>query len=192
MHRDLKTQNVMVRRDGTVKILDFGLVKVLSDGRPLADDDGRRVRQHPLRLARAPLGAWRAGLRSDLYALGCLLHHMLVGTPPFSTDQPALLASQHLTATPPSVDVPVPAALQELVTSSTGWTVPASRPWTRTTPLQAPCRQEPPVPVEVRGRSVQCMGIPCRVRELPRFRARSAAHRTPEAFVQPPLRVMAC
>ncbi|WP_394428881.1 serine/threonine-protein kinase [Streptomyces sp. SGAir0957] len=120
VHRDLKTQNVMVRRDGIVKILDFGLVKLLSDTDPRLTMTGESIgnilcASPELLAARDPLDG-----RSDLYAVGCLLHHMLTGSAPFATDQPALLASYHLGATPPLVSdtgVRVPRGLQDLLTA---------------------------------------------------------------------------
>ena len=117
VHRDLKTQNVMVARDGMVKILDFGLVKSLADADPRLTMTGEGIGN--ILCASPELLSGRGALdgRSDLYAVGCLLHHMLSGGPPFSTDQPALLASQHLTAAPPLITEPVPAPLQELVTA---------------------------------------------------------------------------
>ncbi|MER7394895.1 serine/threonine-protein kinase [Streptomyces sp. NPDC000151] len=120
VHRDLKTQNVMVRRDGVVKILDFGLVKLLSDADPRLTMTGESIgnilcASPELLSGREPLDG-----RSDLYAVGCLLHHMLTGSVPFATDQPALLVSHHLSSRPPRISdagVRVPAALQELVTA---------------------------------------------------------------------------
>lgn len=120
VHRDLKTQNVMVRRDGLVKILDFGLVKVLTDTDPRLTMTGEGIGN--LLCASPELLSGRDPLdgRSDLYAVGCLLHHMLTGEPPFATDQPALLASHHLGSPPPLLSeagVHVPGALQDLVTA---------------------------------------------------------------------------
>ncbi|MFJ3223236.1 serine/threonine-protein kinase [Streptomyces sp. NPDC086783] len=120
VHRDLKTQNVMVRRDGVVKILDFGLVKLLGDTDPrltmTGEGVGNLVCASPELLADGdPLDG-----RSDLYAVGCLLHHMLTGETPFPVDQPALLASHHLASPPPLVadaDVRVPRDLQDLITA---------------------------------------------------------------------------
>ncbi|MFE2641143.1 serine/threonine-protein kinase [Streptomyces nigra] len=120
VHRDLKTQNVMIRRDGVVKILDFGLVKLLGDTDPrltmTGEGVGNLVCASPELLAgRDPLDG-----RSDLYAVGCLLHHMLTGETPFPTDQPALLASHHLASPPPVVadaGVRVPRDLQNLITA---------------------------------------------------------------------------
>ncbi|MFE9825366.1 serine/threonine-protein kinase [Streptomyces sp. NPDC005791] len=117
VHRDLKTQNVMVRRDGIVKILDFGLVKSLADADPRLTMTGEGIGN--ILCASPELLSGRGTLdgRSDLYAVGCLLHHMLTGAPPFATDQPALLASQHLTAVPPLIGEVVPGPLQDLVTA---------------------------------------------------------------------------
>lgn len=120
VHRDLKTQNVMVRRDGVVKILDFGLVKLLSDVDPRLTMTGEGIGNILCASPELLSGRERIDGRSDLYAVGCLLHHMLTGAPPFATDQPALLVSCHLSETPPSartarVDVPRP--LQELLTA---------------------------------------------------------------------------
>ncbi|MBX9364462.1 serine/threonine protein kinase [Streptomyces sp. WAC04114] len=120
VHRDLKTQNVMVRRDGVVKILDFGLVKLLGDTDPrltmTGEGVGNLVCASPELLAgKDPLDG-----RSDLYAVGCLLHHLLTGETPFPTDQPALLASHHFASPPPLVaeaGVRVPRDLQDLITA---------------------------------------------------------------------------
>ncbi|MFD7445837.1 serine/threonine-protein kinase [Streptomyces sp. NPDC059909] len=120
VHRDLKTQNVMIRRDGVVKILDFGLVKSLTDADPRLTMTGEGIGNILCASPELLAGHGRLDGRSDLYAVGCLLHHMLAGAPPFSTDQPALLASEHLTATPPLIEsagVDVPGSLQQLVTA---------------------------------------------------------------------------
>lgn len=120
VHRDLKTQNVMVRRDGVVKILDFGLVKLLTDADPRLTMTGEGIGNIVCASPELLAGSDRLDGRSDLYAVGCLLHHMLTGRPPFSTDQPALLASRHLSAPPPLIcdtGVEVPGDLQKLVTA---------------------------------------------------------------------------
>ncbi|GGZ28024.1 serine/threonine-protein kinase [Streptomyces poonensis] len=120
VHRDLKTQNVMVRRDGVVKILDFGLVKVLAEADPRLTMTGEAIGNIVCASPELLAGRDRLDGRSDLYAVGCLLHHMLTGEAPFATDQPALLASRHLSSPPPLISdhgVDVPADLQELVTS---------------------------------------------------------------------------
>lgn len=79
VHRDLKTQNIMVRRDGIVKILDFGLVKLLSDTDPRLTTTGEGVGKLICASPELLAGRDRLDGRSDLYAVGCLLHHMLTG-----------------------------------------------------------------------------------------------------------------
>lgn len=120
VHRDLKTQNVMVRRDGTVKILDFGLVKLLADADPRLTMTGEGIGNIVCASPELLSGRDQLDGRSDLYAVGCLLHHMLTGESPFATDQPALLASRHLSSPPPVISdsgVDVPGDLQNLVTA---------------------------------------------------------------------------
>ncbi|MET7901984.1 serine/threonine-protein kinase [Streptomyces sp. NPDC005271] len=120
VHRDLKTQNVMIRRDGVVKILDFGLVKLLADADPRLTMTGEGIGNIVCASPELLSGRDRLDGRSDLYAVGCLLHHMLTGDTPFATDQPAVLASRHLSSPPPVISdsgVDVPGDLQELVTA---------------------------------------------------------------------------
>ncbi|MDH6116662.1 serine/threonine protein kinase [Kitasatospora sp. GAS204A] len=82
VHRDLKPSNVMVRPDGRVVVLDLGIATAL---------DGEHTR---LTLTGVPIGSpsymapeqalsGAVDARSDLYALGCLLHEMLAGEEPF-------------------------------------------------------------------------------------------------------------
>jgi serine/threonine protein kinase len=118
VHRDLKPQNVMVRTSGLVKILDFGLVKVLSNTDPQLTMTGETLGNVFYASPELLSGEEPLDGRSDLYAVGCLLHHMLTGRPPFSSEGLAELVTQHLTASPPQLadcGVDAPAGLQELV-----------------------------------------------------------------------------
>ncbi|MFR9756776.1 serine/threonine-protein kinase [Streptomyces sp. TR06-5] len=120
VHRDLKPENVMVRQDGLVKVLDFGLVKVLSEADPALTRTGESVGNLVYASPELLTGADGLDSRSDLYALGCLLHHMLAGTPPFPARQPALLVSCHLDQSPPPVadsGVDIPEPLQGLLSA---------------------------------------------------------------------------
>jgi serine/threonine protein kinase len=118
VHRDLKPQNVMVCTSGLVKILDFGLVKVLSDTDPRLTMTGETLGNITYASPELLAGEQSLDGRSDLYAVGCLLHHMLTGRPPFRGEGPAELVAQHLTASPPRLadrGVDAPAALQDLL-----------------------------------------------------------------------------
>ncbi|MFS4091009.1 serine/threonine-protein kinase [Streptomyces sp. AF1A] len=118
VHRDLKPQNVMVGITGVVKILDFGLVKVLSDTDPRLTMTGETLGNLTYASPELLAGEQPLDARSDLYAVGCLLHHMLTGRPPFQGEGPAELVTQHLTAAAPRLadrGVDVPAALQDLL-----------------------------------------------------------------------------
>ncbi|MDT0397214.1 serine/threonine-protein kinase [Streptomyces edwardsiae] len=112
VHRDLKPQNVMVRASGLVKILDFGLVKVLSDAAPQLTVIGEALGNVAYASPELLSGDRPLDGRSDLYAVGCLLHHLLTGRPPFDARNPAELVTRHLTAAPPRLDAPP--ALQDL------------------------------------------------------------------------------
>ncbi len=115
VHRDIKPGNVMLDDAGTVKVLDFGIVRL---------DQGATLTQTATVLGSAQYlapelahGA-EADARSDIYALGCVLYELLTGGPPFQGDQPAAVLAQHMSASPRPVCelVPaVPVGLSELV-----------------------------------------------------------------------------
>ncbi|MEW1868032.1 serine/threonine-protein kinase [Streptomyces caelestis] len=117
VHRDLKPQNVMVRTSGLLKILDFGLVKVLSDADPQLTMTGETLGNVAYASTELLAGDRPLDGRSDLYAVGCLLHHMLTGRPPSDCPNPAEMATRHLTEPPPRFTdhgVDAPPALQDL------------------------------------------------------------------------------
>ncbi|WP_242579602.1 serine/threonine-protein kinase [Streptomyces sp. MST-110588] len=120
VHRDLKPENVMVRRDGVVKVLDFGLVKLMSEAGPRLTATGETIGNLMYASPELLEGAVELDARSDLYSVGCLLHGMLAGAPPFASKVPMEVFGGHLTQEPPSLasaGVTVPDALQELVSA---------------------------------------------------------------------------
>ncbi|UGQ11272.1 serine/threonine protein kinase [Yinghuangia sp. ASG 101] len=132
VHRDIKPANLMVTRGGLLKILDFGLVK------PMIDAQGLTVTGELLGnvLYAAPEyfegdnRDHKVDGRSDLYAAGCLLHHLLAGVPPFPDDSPALLPGRHLYDPPPTLadrGIVVPDGVQALIDALTAKD-PDSRP----------------------------------------------------------------
>ncbi|MFD8141987.1 serine/threonine-protein kinase [Streptomyces sp. NPDC059708] len=118
VHRDLKPENVMIRRDGVVKILDFGLVKLVADDGPRLTATGQQPGNLLYASPELLKGDPALDPRSDLYSVGCLLHHMLAGAPPFSAPQPMTLLSRHLYDPPPTLaehGVDVPDGLQAIL-----------------------------------------------------------------------------
>jgi len=121
VHRDIKPENVMLRPDGYVKVLDFGIAK-LSEPQPAADrDDDGKMAIHQTR-PRLVLGTGRymspeqtrgekADARSDIWSLGVVIYEMVAGIPPFQGETPSdCIASILMTEPPPlsktSPDVP--------------------------------------------------------------------------------------
>ena len=115
VHRDIKPANLMLDRRGTVKILDLGLALAGGD-----DEDGSLTREHDEKVLGtadylAPEQATdshKADRRSDIYALGCTLHYLLVGKAPFASGKLAERIQSHLHKAPPNLveerpDVPV-------------------------------------------------------------------------------------
>jgi serine/threonine protein kinase len=112
IHRDIKPQNVMLTRDGTAKILDFGVAGIVSQ--PITST-GVTVGT-PGYIAPEQLHDLPATPRTDLYALGCLLYEMLAGRPVFTATSPAGLIRMHLEQAPPPLGRPdVPPQLESLV-----------------------------------------------------------------------------
>jgi serine/threonine protein kinase len=128
VHRDLKPGNVMLTRDGRVKVLDFGLAK------PTREDSGLEATQsdtvsRPLSSPGQQLGTipymapeqvrGRAvDTRTDLFAFGIVLYELLTGTRPFTGDNAADVTSAILRDTPPRVMAlrpELPPALDALV-----------------------------------------------------------------------------
>lgn len=113
IHRDLKPANIMINDSGAVKVLDFGLV-ALQDELSEITGTGEIVGTLSY-ISPEQLRDESTTPRTDLYALGCVLHEMLTGSPPFK-GQAGVLIEQHFTHVPDRLVRPdVPPELADLV-----------------------------------------------------------------------------
>ena len=105
-HRDIKPSNVMIDRHGTVKVVDFGIVKKApEDGDSAITSEGGGLIGTPLYMAPEQAKGEAVDLRADMYALGATLHHLISGQPPFRGDTPLSVVSRHLGEPRPRLDM---------------------------------------------------------------------------------------
>jgi serine/threonine-protein kinase len=84
IHRDLKPSNILVKADGTVKLLDFGIAKHLEDLESPVDQTRTGLRlMTPAYAAPEQIRGGRVGIHTDVYALGVILYELLTGRLPF-------------------------------------------------------------------------------------------------------------
>lgn len=105
-HRDLKPTNLMLCPDGCVKVLDFGLA-VLREADMLQFTRAGQLVGTPAYMAPEQIRTGVAEPRSDLYALGCVLHEMLTGQQLFTGPTAYVVFDKQVKQRPPSVpDLP--------------------------------------------------------------------------------------
>ena len=117
VHRDIKPGNVMVTRNGDVKVMDFGIARAMSDAQATMTQTAQVIGTAQYLSPEQARGE-RVDSRSDLYSTGCLLYELLTGRPPFTGDSPVAIAYQHVRENPipPSrVDPDVPAWADAIV-----------------------------------------------------------------------------
>lgn len=114
IHRDIKPHNVMVLRDGSVKVADFGIARVASGGHStLTQEALGSVHYISPEQARGS----HIDARSDLYSAGVVLYEMITGRLPFEGDTPVSVAIQHINSIPLSpreIDSAIPEALEKI------------------------------------------------------------------------------
>lgn len=118
IHRDIKPQNIVVKSDGTIKILDFGIATA-KGSMQLTQANNVMGSVHYLapELARGE----QASVQSDIYAMGIVLFEMLAGDVPFKADQAVQIALMHMRDPLPDVRVinpNVPQSLANIITTA--------------------------------------------------------------------------
>jgi len=117
VHRDIKPSNLMVCSDGLIKIIDFGMARLLDDGSPRLTRQGTAVGTLAY-MSPEQLEGGDADGQADLYSLGCVMYELLAGRRPFLADEPEAMLMQQLYDTPPplsSFGPGIPADLAGLI-----------------------------------------------------------------------------
>lgn len=96
IHRDIKPQNIMVLRDGSVKVADFGIACLADSAQTLTQEALGSVHYISPEQARGD----RPDARSDIYSSGVVLYEMLTGRLPFEGESAVSVAIQHLSSIP--------------------------------------------------------------------------------------------
>ena len=96
IHRDINPQNIMVLRDGSVKVADFGIACLANASQTLTQEALGSVHYISPEQARGD----RIDARSDIYSAGVVLYEMLTGRLPFEGDSAVSVAIQHLSSVP--------------------------------------------------------------------------------------------
>ena len=129
VHRDIKPENIMLRPDGYVKVLDFGIAKLAESAFAKAAADG----PEPMTLAETNLGSILGTVRymspeqacgaqvdksTDIWSLGVVLYEMVTGHAPFTGDTPREVMTAILENEPPAVTTynkHTPAELRQII-----------------------------------------------------------------------------
>lgn len=113
IHRDIKPHNIMILKDGTVKVADFGIARVSSAQSTLTREALGSV--HYISPEQAKGG--KIDCRSDLYSLGVVMYEMLTGQPPYDGETPVAVAIKHINGgapAPRSLNPQIPVGLEQI------------------------------------------------------------------------------
>jgi eukaryotic-like serine/threonine-protein kinase len=116
IHRDIKPANIMVTRDGRVKVMDFGIARLVAG--PDTVEQTAAVLGTAAYLSPEQAQGQTVDARSDLYSLGIVLYEMVTGKPPFTGDSAMAVAYKHVQETPPppsSLNSDVPPRMDAVV-----------------------------------------------------------------------------
>ena len=114
VHRDIKPHNVMVLKNGSVKVADFGIARLMSKGDTLTKEALGSV--HYISPEQAKGG--RVDNRSDIYSLGVVMYEMMSGRPPYEGDSPVSVAIQHINGgaiLPSTLNPNIPGGMEQII-----------------------------------------------------------------------------
>ena len=114
VHRDIKPHNVMVLKNGSIKVADFGIAQVTNQSSTMTTEALGSV--HYISPEQAKGG--RVDNRSDIYSLGVVMYEMIAGRVPYDGDSPVSVAIQHINggAMPPVMFNPnIPRGLEQII-----------------------------------------------------------------------------
>jgi serine/threonine-protein kinase len=95
VHRDIKPANIMVTDDGTVKVMDFGIARAVSDATANLEQTAS-ILGTALYISPEQARGDEPDTRTDLYSLGVVMYELLAGKPPFNADSPVAIAYKHI------------------------------------------------------------------------------------------------
>jgi serine/threonine protein kinase len=150
IHRDIKPENILLE-SGHAVVADFGIARAVdAAGGERLTETGIAIGTPAYMSPEQAGGEKELDGRSDLYSLGCVLHEMLAGQPPFTGPTVESLVHQHLSADPPSVtavrpSVPgwVAAALERSLAKTVAQFGEAISPRTSVTAWDSPPKPAP-------------------------------------------------
>ena len=114
VHRDIKPHNIMVLKNGSVKVADFGIARVMSQGNTLTKEALGSV--HYISPEQAKGG--RVDDRSDIYSLGTVMYEMMTGRPPYNGESPVAVAIQHINGgakMPSTINPGIPGGMEQII-----------------------------------------------------------------------------
>jgi serine/threonine-protein kinase len=115
VHRDVKPGNLVIRPDGTVVLVDFGVARSANSLTLTGADE---VVGTALYIAPEQVSKKATGPGTDIYALGAVAYHCLAGHPPFLGNNALSIAMHHLNDEPPPLPADVPEQLRGLVATA--------------------------------------------------------------------------
>ncbi len=113
IHRDIKPHNIMILKNGSVKVADFGIARVISAQSTLTREALGSVHYISPEQAKGS----RVDNRSDIYSLGVVMYEMLTGRPPYDGETPVSVAIKHINAgapMPSELNPNIPGGLEQI------------------------------------------------------------------------------